>query len=61
MNDKIQHEIIELVIRKAEVNNDAWRLEYNDLLKKYIKMAFDMMEIPEEEIEKRYDNLFSCS
>ena len=60
MDSKIQQEIIELVIRKAEVSNDAWRLEYDDLLEKYIKMAFDMMKIPEEEIEKRYDNLFSC-
>ena len=59
MNSKIQQKIIELVIRKVEVSNDAWRLEYDDLLKIYIKMAFDMMVISEEEIEKNYYNLFS--
>jgi hypothetical protein len=54
-------EIIELVIREAEVNNDAWRLEYDDLLEKYVKKAFEMTRKPKEEIKKDYRNLFDHS
>ncbi|VUT25509.1 MAG: hypothetical protein MASP_01019 [Candidatus Methanolliviera sp. GoM_asphalt] len=55
----LENQIIELVIREAEQNNDAWRLDYDALLQKYIKKAFEMKGKSKERITKEYQNLFS--
>jgi len=47
-NEKI-HAIVEILIEEAEKSIDAWNLDYDILLEKYIKKAFYLNETKTKE------------